>query len=543
MKIEFGRSGEDETNFNVTSKWGGCFANAEETNQEMSEIVVQVEDDHAPLSPDTLSSPEADLFLFAPVSDIEDCDNSDSDSSNVPPNKQHSKLSSILNVRSNKLDKCSEEKGAIPKADRKPRRKKKNDSTKQSNSSSSNSQSKHRGRKKSHLKMNTFDQSEPYKKMSVATASLVSAPYTKPETAISPRVAMEPPGFPSLQVKMEEPCLDDKNSVLLQVLKYCQSLSTAVQRLEQKIDGLQEDFSRLYHHIHKDNPKEQHSPLWKKEHPPTGKRGQIKTSTSTYAVLPVAASQRELAGNLKTYARSPKTLGPSQPNGNCTEADKAKESKTTGRRRGEGKSRGRSKRESQPADTQEGPPPPPPKKERARRARQTKRRADADCEEGPCASKVAKILSELQERRTAARSSVEESCEATKNTSATNSQVKQVMIGSAFRKVWIPYSVYMEAFKQDEPHKAVVPVLHAVFPRSVLTSSAVVGDPQRGIQELSPNKLEAVREWLAEMYPRHELEVKGKAWAECLGVLNTITKKLKMETTPTKNSPPKVPGI
>lgn len=67
------------------------------------------------------------------------------------------------------------------------------------------------------------------------------------------------------------------------------------------------------------------------------------------------------------------------------------------------------------------------------------------------------------------------------------------MIGSAFRKVWIPYSVYMDAFKQDEPQKAVVPVLHAVFPRSVLSCSAVIGNPQRGIQELSPNKLEAIR--------------------------------------------------
>ena len=68
-----------------------------------------------------------------------------------------------------------------------------------------------------------------------------------------------------------------------------------------------------------------------------------------------------------------------------------------------------------------------------------------------------------------------------------------VMIGSAFRKVCIPYSVYMEAFKLDEPQRAVVPVLHAVFPLSVLTCSAVVGNPQRGIQELNPNKLEAIR--------------------------------------------------
>lgn len=68
------------------------------------------------------------------------------------------------------------------------------------------------------------------------------------------------------------------------------------------------------------------------------------------------------------------------------------------------------------------------------------------------------------------------------------------MIGSPLRKVWIPLSVYKEVvFKQVEPQKAVVPVLHALFPISTLSCSAVTGNPAKGIQQLDPNKIEALR--------------------------------------------------
>ena len=67
------------------------------------------------------------------------------------------------------------------------------------------------------------------------------------------------------------------------------------------------------------------------------------------------------------------------------------------------------------------------------------------------------------------------------------------MIGSARRKVWIPTSVYMQAFKEAEPQKALVPALHALFPISTLSCSSVIGDPLQGIQQLDLNKLEALR--------------------------------------------------
>lgn len=67
------------------------------------------------------------------------------------------------------------------------------------------------------------------------------------------------------------------------------------------------------------------------------------------------------------------------------------------------------------------------------------------------------------------------------------------MIGSPLRKVWIPLSVYKEVFKEVEPQKAVVPVLHALFPISTLSCSAITGNPAKGLQQLDPNKIEALR--------------------------------------------------
>ncbi|XP_041912021.1 uncharacterized protein si:zfos-905g2.1 isoform X2 [Alosa sapidissima] len=482
----------------------------------------------------------------------EDGANCDSDSSSVPAGNVKQQSSINLNVRKIKLEGCAEKNGVVPRrTDRKPRRKKTSSPVPKHNSSlSTNGQPKRRGTKKSLVKIQPCKSGQAEQdRMSGETAGWIPAPYTKQETAISPQAAMEPPGFPSLQGKMEEPFCEKKDNILLEVLKYCQTLCTVVQRLEQKIDSLQADCSQLYLHINReDSKKEWHSAIQR----PVFKGADLQFHAPTLSLRPPdkphassflgrdeppwgcvqqnkVNAQCQLPSNGNTFTCGPNSLDSSQPEAYFGEADKASAGKIAGRGRGQGRGRRQGASRKKDPALQKVPP---------LRANQPKRRVSlpVSADEGLCASKVAKILSELQGRRSAPGGSVEECCEATKNNSVSNDKEQHVMIGSAFRKVWIPYSVYMEAFKQDEPQKAVVPVLHAVFSQSVLCCSAVVPNPQRGIQELSPNKLEAIREWLAEMYPRHELEVKGKAWAECLGVLNSITKKLKTDTTPTKTA-------
>ncbi|KAG7467206.1 hypothetical protein MATL_G00150910 [Megalops atlanticus] len=114
-----------------------------------------------------------------------------------------------------------------------------------------------------------------------------------------------------------------------------------------------------------------------------------------------------------------------------------------------------------------------------------------------------------------------------KNTKASAEDQQLVLIGSPVRNVRIHTSEYLKAFKESEPRKAVALILQAVFPISVLACSGVIGDVARGIRQLDPNKVEAIREWLAEMFPRHDLSLRGADWADCLGVINNVIKGLR----------------
>lgn len=110
MKVEFGQTSESRTRLVCHRKGGGgvvdCAENAKGNEQGMPEIIVQLEDEQLYMSPETDSSPETDIFLFAPVSDIEeDGVNYDSDSSSVPAGKQQSTVSSNMNAKI-KLEEC-----------------------------------------------------------------------------------------------------------------------------------------------------------------------------------------------------------------------------------------------------------------------------------------------------------------------------------------------------------------------------------------------------------------------------------------------------
>lgn len=193
--------------------------------------------------------------------------------------------------------------------------------------------------------------------------------------------------------------------------------------------------SLIVHSINFAFVSQQHQALWEKEQPPM-QWGQMGTSTyATYTLNPpLSFPQASIPGNLNAHRPGPNnTLHALQPNANG-EAEKTKGTKTTGRGKGRtvkteeetskgAKAVGQSNR-SRKGGAQKG----PARKRTANgKASQSKRDADlSHDDESPCASKVAKILSELQERRTTSvRSPVEESREASKDTSATSSQDKQ----------------------------------------------------------------------------------------------------------------------
>ncbi|KAJ8378716.1 hypothetical protein AAFF_G00236940 [Aldrovandia affinis] len=118
------------------------------------------------------------------------------------------------------------------------------------------------------------------------------------------------------------------------------------------------------------------------------------------------------------------------------------------------------------------------------------------------------------------------------NTMAAERDDQLVLIGRPVRNVQILASEYLKAFKEKDPQSAVVVVLRAVFPISVLSQSGITGNPDIGIQQLDPNKIEAIREWLVEMFPLYNLSVRGRDWATCLGAIRCVTIQLRSAEGP-----------
>ncbi|XP_043080856.1 uncharacterized protein si:zfos-905g2.1 isoform X2 [Puntigrus tetrazona] len=330
------------------------------------------------------------------------------------------------------------------------------------------------------------------------------------DTAISPVAAMEPPVFPNAPVQSASVVGEDQQNVLLEVLNHCRFLHAAVQRLEQKIDRQMSNERRVSLRVEERQlswslaqrlgPPVQRNTRWI----PPWKRGLDRTDLQ----------------------RAEDCVQPGNPPGG-------------GRGRGRGRGRrGRlagSQRQSaggalmHPKTLDPAPSTPKPG-------------GDELCNaptDDPQPSQVVKKASKRQQKRKQALAQVDREkveVEATLQAQADN----RVMIGSPLRKVWIPQSVYKEVFKEVEPQKAVGPVLHALFPISTLSCSAITGNPAKGIQQLDPNKIEALREFLAEMYPQFDIGVRAVTWAQCLGVINNITKDLKKRAEKTSHLPTEV---
>ncbi|XP_057175771.1 treacle protein isoform X2 [Triplophysa rosa] len=327
-------------------------------------------------------------------------------------------------------------------------------------------------------------------------------------TSISPLAAMEPPVFPNTPVQSKSVVGEDQHNILLEVLNYCKFLHAAVERLEQKIDR-QMSYER------------------QSKVPAEGEH--LSWSLAERLGPPVQRNPQWIP----PWKRSAIQQGPSRADLQVNNSNQSARPSGGGRGKGRGKGRGRqgrnngSKRQSQTPD---------PALQTSGLLRDGMFTAEMD---DPQPSKVMKKSSQLfkdSERKQKRRKGLEgdgdhSESEMFRKVVTLEADVdKKVMIGSSLRKVWIPLSVYKEAFKETEPQKALVPVLHSLFSNSTLSCSAVTGNPDKGIKQLDPNKIEALREFLAEMYPQYDVSLRGVTWAMCVGVINNITKDLRKKS-------------
>ncbi|XP_029114247.1 uncharacterized protein zgc:113423 isoform X2 [Scleropages formosus] len=106
---------------------------------------------------------------------------------------------------------------------------------------------------------------------------------------------------------------------------------------------------------------------------------------------------------------------------------------------------------------------------------------------------------------------------------------KTVWLGDPKRKVRIPSSVLKKAAGTPSPRSAVRLLLRNLFPVETLTSSNIMGDSVRGLKKLDPNKIAAMREWVAKKFPTFDLKENGRDWKACVSIMNSTARYLRFE--------------
>ncbi|KAJ8252837.1 hypothetical protein GJAV_G00206140 [Gymnothorax javanicus] len=99
---------------------------------------------------------------------------------------------------------------------------------------------------------------------------------------------------------------------------------------------------------------------------------------------------------------------------------------------------------------------------------------------------------------------------------SSNKTVPLQWLGDPRRKVQVLRGVLQKARGLANPRSAVRYLLRSVFSPETLTSSNIMGDPVRGLKKLDPNKIAAMREFVAKTFPSFDLRENGKDWKRYL---------------------------
>ncbi|XP_072900578.1 uncharacterized protein [Hemitrygon akajei] len=102
-------------------------------------------------------------------------------------------------------------------------------------------------------------------------------------------------------------------------------------------------------------------------------------------------------------------------------------------------------------------------------------------------------------------------------------------LGRSDRKVELPASVIHLAKQRTRPELAARFLTRHLFPDSVLLRSNVYGAIRKGKAPLDCNKINAVREFLAECFTGFDLAEDGKDWKVCVDAINGVIRCLRYE--------------
>ncbi|NWS24978.1 BEND2 protein, partial [Polioptila caerulea] len=111
-------------------------------------------------------------------------------------------------------------------------------------------------------------------------------------------------------------------------------------------------------------------------------------------------------------------------------------------------------------------------------------------------------------------------------------------LGDPARNVKVLGNHLVKARQKSKPKYAARHLVRVLFPKKTLLCS-IMGASARGRRTLDPNKIAAVREFLATNFPTYDLSEHGKDWKTCITNVNSMIRCLRSETKANSASSPK----
>ncbi|NWZ61652.1 BEND2 protein, partial [Acrocephalus arundinaceus] len=111
-------------------------------------------------------------------------------------------------------------------------------------------------------------------------------------------------------------------------------------------------------------------------------------------------------------------------------------------------------------------------------------------------------------------------------------------VGDPARNVKVLGHHLVKARQKTKPKFAARHLVRVLFPKKTLLCS-IMGASARGRRTLDPNKIAAIREFLATNFPTYDLSEHGKDWKTCITNVNSMIRCLRSETKRNAASSPK----
>ncbi|NWH92698.1 BEND2 protein, partial [Aegithalos caudatus] len=112
-------------------------------------------------------------------------------------------------------------------------------------------------------------------------------------------------------------------------------------------------------------------------------------------------------------------------------------------------------------------------------------------------------------------------------------------VGDPARNVKVLGHHLVKARQKTKPKFAARHLVRVLFPKKTLLCS-IMGASARGRRTLDPNKIAAIREFLATNFPTYDLSEHGKDWKTCVTNVNSMIHCLRSETKRNSATSPKI---